>query len=128
MLATGHVAFKLAPVDELNTDICALGAGVAAMQPGLERTAAARQAVGSGRRLMVDCHWRFDETTATALIHAGAAFGRYWIECPLPEDHANIAAPVRLRRLANQRGIRLAGHGAGDPVCRIPAVLRSRCL
>lgn len=108
-LAAGHVAFKLAPFDEVSPAVCAAGEGVAAMQAGLARIAAVREAVGPGRRLMVDCHWRFDEATATALVHAAAGFDLHWIECPLPEDDAHIAALVRLRRLANARGIRLAG-------------------
>ena len=108
-LAAGHVAFKLAPFDEVNVAVCAAGDGVAAMQAGLERIAAVRDVVGPGRRLMVDCHWRFDESTATALVHTSAEFGLHWIECPLPEIDTNIDALVRLRRLANSHGIRLAG-------------------
>lgn len=108
-LAAGHVAFKLAPFDEVDTVICAAGGGIAAMQIGMERIAAVREAIGDQRRLMVDCHWRFDETTASALVHAAAEFGLHWIECPLPEVPAHIDALVRLRKLANRRGIRLAG-------------------
>ncbi len=108
-LAAGHVAFKLAPFDEVNPSVCKAGQGGAAMQAGLARIAAVREVIGSSRRLMVDCHWRFDETTATALVHAAAPFGLHWIECPLPEFDANIAALVRLRGLANTCGTRLAG-------------------
>jgi len=108
-LAAGHVAFKLAPFDEVNTAVCAAGGGVAAMQSGLARIAAVRDVVGAHSRLMVDCHWRFDEATATALVHAAAEMGLYWIECPLPEMDAHMDALVRLRALANPRGIRMAG-------------------
>jgi len=108
-MAGGHVAFKLAPFDEVSLAVCAAGKGVEAMQAGLARIAAVRDAVGPGRRLMVDCHWRFDEATATELIHAAAEYGLHWIECPLPEVDAHIDALVRLRSLANTRGIRLAG-------------------
>lgn len=108
-LAAGHVAFKLAPFDEVTTAVCDAGDGMAAMQQGLARIAAVRDVVGAQRRLMVDCHWRFDEATATALVHAAAELGLYWIECPLPETPAHIDALVRLRGLANTRGIRMAG-------------------
>jgi len=108
-LAAGHVAFKLAPFDEVNVSVCASGGGIAAMQPGLARIAAVRDVVGRHRRLMIDCHWRFDEATASALVHAAAELGLYWIECPLPETLDCIAALVRLRALANPRGIRMAG-------------------
>ena len=112
-LAGGHVAFKLAPFDEVKLAACAAGEGAAAMQPGLARIAAVREAVGPGRRLMVDCHWRFDEATATALVDAAAEFDLHWIECPLPEVDTHIDALVRLRRLANKRGMRLAGMEQG---------------
>jgi galactonate dehydratase len=108
-LAEGHVAFKLAPFDEVSTRICAVGDGQAAMRHGLARIAAVRNVIGPQRRLMVDCHWRFDEPTAAALMHAAAELGVYWIECPLPESEGHIDALVRLRGLANARGIRLAG-------------------
>ena len=39
-----------------------------------------------------------------------------WLECPLAETAANVGALVRLRGLANDRGIRLAGceQGIGE--------------
>ena len=112
-LAAGHVAFKLAPFDEVSTTVCAAGDGIAAMQQGLARIAAVRDVVGPQRRLMVDCHWRFDEATARALVHAAAELGLYWIECPLPETDEHIDALVRLRALANAKGIRMAGMEQG---------------
>lgn len=114
-LAAGHCAFKLAPFDEVTTSVCAAGGGEAAMHSGLARIAAVRDAIGPHRRLMVDCHWRFDEATAAALVRAVAELELHWIECPLPEIDAHIDALVRLRSLANARGIRLAGmeHGIG---------------
>ncbi|MEO8858550.1 MAG: enolase C-terminal domain-like protein [Burkholderiaceae bacterium] len=108
-LAAGHAAFKMAPFDELNTMLCAQGQGERAMQPGLARIAAVRAAVGPDARLMVDCHWRFDEPSAMQLITAAASMGLYWIECPLPEVHANIAALARLRDHASALGVRQAG-------------------
>ena len=107
--AAGHVAFKVAPFDEVSPEVCARGDGVAAMQMGLARVAAVRKAVGSRARLMVDCHWRFDETTAQALNEAAARLGVHWIETPLPESEANIPALVRLRRQGNALGMRQAG-------------------
>ena len=108
-MAAGHIAFKLAPFDEVNPAVCAQGDGVRAMQNGLARVARVREAVGPGARLMVDCHWRFDETTASELNAAAARLGVYWIETPLPELHTNIPALVRLRRQCNALGLRQAG-------------------
>lgn len=108
-VAAGHVAFKVAPFDEVSPSICAQGDGVRAMQPGLARVAAVCEAVGAEARLMVDCHWRFDEATARALNEAAARLGVHWIETPLPESEANIPALVRLRRQCNALGICQAG-------------------
>ena len=108
-MAAGHVAFKVAPFDEVSHHVCAQADGVRAMQPGLARVAAVRDAVGSRARLMVDCHWRFDEPTAAALNEAAARLGVYWIECPLPEVDGNIPALKRLRRQCNGLGMRQAG-------------------
>lgn len=108
-LAAGFTALKIAPFDEVNPTACAAGRGVVAMQAGLARVAAVRAAAGPQRRLMVDCHWRFDGPTARALVDATGALGVHWIECPLPETLDNIDALVRLRGAANARGVRLAG-------------------
>ncbi|MFZ4285568.1 mandelate racemase/muconate lactonizing enzyme family protein [Variovorax sp. HJSM1_2] len=107
--AAGFNAYKLAPFDEVNTSLCAQGNGVQAMQAGLARVAAVREVVGPQARLMVDCHWRFDEATARHLNDAAAALGVYWVECPLPEVPENIPALTRLRTQANAQGVRLAG-------------------
>jgi galactonate dehydratase len=122
-LAAGHVAIKLAPFDEVTVARCTAGDGPAAMQAGLARIAAVRAAIGPQRRLMVDCHWRFNETAARAMVRACTEFDLYWIECPLPEVDSQIDALVRLRKQANEQGIRLAGleqgirYAAFQPYC-----------
>ena len=108
-VGAGHVAFKVAPFDEVDPQVCARGDGVRAMQDGLARIAAVREAVDSQARLMVDCHWRFNEATAVALNEAAARLGVHWIETPLPESESNIPALVRLRRQCNALGMRQAG-------------------
>ena len=108
-MAAGHVAFKLAPFDEVNPRVCSAGDGVPAMQAGLARVAAVREVIGGDARLMVDCHWRFDEASAGELNEAAAKLGVHWIETPIPETLENIPALVRLRRQCNALGIRQAG-------------------
>jgi galactonate dehydratase len=108
-LAAGFNALKIAPFDEVDQASCSAGHGIAAMQAGLDRIAAVRAVAGADRRLMVDCHWRFNETAARAMIGAAAELGVYWIECPLLETLDNVQALVRLRQYANALGIRLAG-------------------
>jgi galactonate dehydratase len=108
-LAAGFTALKVAPFDEVDPATCVAGRGGEAMQAGLARVAAVRREAGPDTRLMVDCHWRFDEPTARMLISAAATLGVHWVECPLPETADNVAALVRLRGDANGRGVRLAG-------------------
>jgi len=106
--AQGYSAFKLAPFDPVSPgqDRRRMRAG---MEHGLACLAAVREQVGPGARLMVDCHWRFDEKGAQALIDAAAGLGLYWIECPIQEDVEHLPALLGLRRRANRNGIRLAG-------------------
>ena len=107
--AAGHVAFKIAPFDEVTQAVCAAGKGRRAMQTGLARIAAVRETVGPDARLMVDCHWRFDEATAMLLNEAAVKLGVYWIECPLVEVEGNIPALTRLRGQCEALGMRQAG-------------------
>ena len=107
--AAGHVAFKLAPFDEVSTSVCSQGQGTQAMRAGLQRVAAVREVVGPDARVMVDCHWRFDEATARQLNAAAGRLGVYWIECPLPEVPDNIPALAGLRQQANALGMLQAG-------------------
>ncbi|GAA4325580.1 hypothetical protein GCM10023144_08070 [Pigmentiphaga soli] len=109
-LARGYDAFKIAPFDEVRPgqDAAAVRRGIGL---GLPRAAAVRGAVGGGARLMVDCHWRFDERGARELVAAaaGSGLGLYWIECPTPETADHYPALRGLRAQANAAGIRLAG-------------------
>ncbi|HKP66852.1 MAG TPA: mandelate racemase/muconate lactonizing enzyme family protein [Casimicrobiaceae bacterium] len=111
--AAGFDALKIAPFDEVSPARCANGEGLKVMQSGLARIAAVREAVGPAARLMVDCHWRFDEATAASMIDAAAEPGVHWIECPLPETAESIPALVRLRGRANRHRVRLAGMEQG---------------
>lgn len=106
-LRQGHCAIKIAPFDEVQPTQTRRDMA-RAMEQGLARIAAVRAAIGD-RRLMVDCHWRFDLVGARALIDACAPFNLHWIECPMSETQADIPAIVSLRRRANTAGMRLAG-------------------
>ncbi len=107
-LAAGHDAFKIAPFDEATKDARAAGALAPAIEQGFKRIAAVRDVVGE-RRLMVDCHWRFDEASAFEVIRRAAELELHWVECPLPETSDHLPALRRLREAANARGVRLAG-------------------
>ncbi len=108
----GFRAVKIAPFDEIDAD-GHWGPAVAptsqALDRGLGRVAAVRDAVGAAVDLMIDCHWRFDEAWGERVIDACAPLGLYWVECPIREIDANLSAIVRLRKRANALGMRLAG-------------------
>lgn len=106
-LARGHIAIKIAPFDEV---LPTMGRQemTRSMGAGLARIEAVRDAIGD-RRLMVDCHWRFDLPGAEALIDACTPFGLHWIECPITETEADIPGLVSLRKRANAADMRLAG-------------------
>ncbi len=106
--AAGFDAIKIAPFDEVRPDQDRAEMR-AAMAPGLDRIAAVRDTLGPAARLMVDCHWRFDEAGAAEMIRAAAPIAPYWIECPVPEAPDQINTICRLRSSANAAGIRLAG-------------------
>ncbi|TXI09132.1 MAG: hypothetical protein E6Q76_06400 [Rhizobium sp.] len=108
-IAAGHEAIKIAPFDEATPDARREGKLATAVQPGLARMRVVREVIGPGRRLMIDCHWRFDVPVAEYVIDAAAEVGLYWVECPLPETAENIAAIRSLRDHANRRGVKLAG-------------------
>ncbi len=105
--AEGFAAVKLAPFEPFVWEDAADPAQRAAYAQGLARIAAVREAVGRDVDVMVDAHWRFSAGGAARLVQDVAPFGLFWLECPVAE--ANHAAIRRLRSMANERGMRLAG-------------------
>jgi len=108
-LQSGYTAFKIAPFDEVTVSGCGSGTGTQDMERGLDRIRAVREVVGSNARLMVDCHWRFNEEAARTMISEVCASGIYWVECPIAETVENIGSITRLRASTNSLGMRLAG-------------------
>ncbi len=108
-VAQGFDAIKIAPFNEVRDLAPESAAFRPHLEAGLGRIAAVRAAIGPERALRVDCHWRFDPEGAALMIEAAAEHGPDWIECPIPEPTEAIPDLARLRRLANARGIRLAG-------------------
>jgi galactonate dehydratase len=106
-VSEGFRAVKLAPFEPLVWEDAADASQRAAYGQGLARIAAVRAAVGGDIDIMVDAHWRFSPGGAARLVQDVAAFGLFWLECPVAE--ANHAAIRRLRSMANDRGMRLAG-------------------
>jgi galactonate dehydratase len=107
----GHRAIKIAPFDGVEPSSLHSARGRWEIDRGLERIAAVRQAIGPEAHLLVDCHGRFDEAGAAEVLRRMEPLGIFWLECPLPEALDNFSAIRRLRSLANDRGIALAGCG-----------------
>ncbi len=78
------------------------------MSHGIDCMMALRDAIGPEARLMVDCHWRFDEARAHEVLAALSPARLHWFECPLPETRANWTSLKRLRSAANEHGVLLA--------------------
>lgn len=106
-LDEGFRAVKLAPFDPIIWEDAADPAWRAGYAQGLARIAAVRSEVGPEVALMIDAHWRFSAGGAAALIRDVAPMALFWLECPVAE--ANHPEIRRLRGMANDRGMRLAG-------------------
>lgn len=106
-VAEGFSAVKLAPFEPLIWEDGFTPENRAAYAEGLARIAAVREAVRTGIEVMVDAHWRFSPGGAAALIRDVTPLGLFWLECPVAE--ANHPEIRRLRGMANERGMRLAG-------------------
>jgi galactonate dehydratase len=103
----GFRAVKLAPFEPMVWEDGFSETNRAAYAEGLARISAVRAAVGPGIEVMVDAHWRFSPGGAAGLVRDVEPFRLFWLECPVAE--ANRAEIRRLRGMANDRGMRLAG-------------------
>lgn len=106
-VAEGFRAVKLAPFEPFVWEDAADASLRATYHQGLARIAAVRDAVGRDIDIMVDAHWRFSPGGAARLVQDVAPFALFWLECPVSE--ANHPEIRRLRSMANDRGMRLAG-------------------
>lgn len=107
-ISAGFNAIKIAPFDGLDPEKSKIEA-IKYIDEGVARVDAVRAAIGPDARLMVDCHWRFNEKSAQHATAELAQFAPYWIECPIDETVDNIPTLLKLRSAANSHGIRLAG-------------------
>lgn len=124
-VAEGFRAVKLAPFEPFIWEDAADPAQRAAYAQGLDRIAAVREAVGREVEVMVDAHWRFSPGGAARLVRDVAPFGLFWLECPVAE--ANHGAIRRLRAMANDRGMRLAGAETLAGLGAYRAVIEAGC-
>lgn len=106
--ALGFRAFKAAPFDGVTPATCASAEGRQRTRHGIECLLALRDAIGPDARLMVDCHWRFDEARALDVLKALAPARLHWFECPLPETPPHWPALQRVHHAAREQGVLLA--------------------
>ena len=106
--ARGYAGFKAAPFDGVTPANAGTPEGQRRIAHGIDCMLALRDAVGPAARLMVDCHWRFDEARALDVLRALAVVRLHWFECPLPETPAHWPALRRIRAAANEEGVLLA--------------------
>lgn len=107
-LRAGHRAFKIAPFDEVTPELDSTQFAVA-LQTGLSRIEAIREAIGFEPDLMVDCHWRFSPARLDTLVAALADLKLHWLECPVVESPENMQVLVSCRELCHRHGMLLAG-------------------
>lgn len=124
-VAAGFGAVKLAPFEPLVWEDGVSATNRAAYAEGLARIAAVRAAVGPDVEVMVDAHWRFSPGGAAGLIRDVEPFRLFWLECPIAE--ANRAEIRRLRGMANDRGMRLAGAESLVGLAAYRAVVEAGC-
>lgn len=109
MAAQGFTAIKISPFDGVMPDQLDEPEVKAAIAKGIACTYAAREAVGPNVDVLLDCHWRFDETAARHVILELEAAKPFWLECMVSESPENQPALARVCRFAREHGIRLAG-------------------
>lgn len=107
-LKQGYRGFKAAPFDGVTRANCASAEGQARIRHGIDCLLAMRDAIGPEARLMVDCHWRFDEARALEVLRALAPARLHWFECPLAETADQWPALRRIRAAAREQGVLLA--------------------
>ena len=104
----GFGAFKAAPFDGVTPGNAGTPESQRLIAHGIDCMLALRDALGPAARLMVDCHWRFDEARALEALRALTPARLHWFECPLPETPAHWPALRRIRAAARDQGVLLA--------------------
>src|SRR5262249_4125258 len=104
--AKGYTAIKNAPVDGVYRTQLRPGGGKQRPAHGIDCVLGARDGIGPDVDLLIDCHWRFDETTACQVIKALEPAKLYWAECLVSESPENQAALARVTAYAAEHGVR----------------------
>ncbi len=126
--ADGYTAIKIAPFDDVYWEEFRDPEARKRVALGMDRIFATREAIGPGVDLMIDCHWRFDEPSATQLIRDLEPAKLFWMECLVSESPENHAMLSRLRKYANEWGTQIAGAERQVGVGGLRAFVEGRLL
>ena len=110
----GFRAVKIAPFDQVEWRDFDPKAQRAAVNLGIERIAAVREAIGPSIALMVDCHGRFQRELAIDVARTLEPLELFWLEDLLwadedPDGVAAVGAAIRQPQAAGERTLTLEG-------------------
>ena len=124
----GFEGFKAAPFDGVTPARCATGDAEQHIQHGIDCLYAIREAVGPQAKLMVDCHWRFDEKSALSTLRRLESIDLHWFECPMAETYDNWDSLRRIKDQANQQNVLVAAAETQVGVAAFEMQIRERLL
>ena len=101
-------------------------ASVVTLEEATRRVAAVREAIGPDIRLMVDVNGTWDADTAIQMLRDWERFDLYWLEEPVPRD--DVAGYVRVRRIAQHLGVKIAGGEQLETVREMQTFLEHEAL
>lgn len=127
-MAEGYRLIKLAPFDGVYWEDLAKDDVRRKFTNGIDCILACREAIGPDAKLMIDCHWRFDEKTALDVLRALEPAKLWWAECLVSERAEYHAALHRVRRFAEERGVLLVGGERQVGVLGFEPIVRGRLL
>lgn len=126
--AQGYTAFKLAPFDGVYWADMNDAEVKKKYRHALDCIFAVRDAVGPDAGVLIDCHWRFDESTALQLLRDLAPAKLFWAECLTSERAEHHPVLDRVRRAAEVRDVLIAGGERQIGVLGFEPLLRAKLL
>lgn len=126
--AAGFLGFKAAPFDGVTPAACAAGEADQLIRHGVECLYAIREVVGPQARLMVDCHWRFDEKRALNVLDQLQQVDLHWLECPLAETYDNWDSLRKIKAHANEQNVLIAAAETQVGVTSFEMQIREKLL
>lgn len=105
----GYGGIKLAPFDELSSDLEQGDQRSASIESAMACVAAVSRKLAGRAKLMVDCHSRLTRQEVHGVLDRFAGLGVQWVEEPIPEHHDSLAFIAELRERVADFGARLAG-------------------